>query len=46
MFLQKQNLESIIVLEAIDAFFDKNRDTKNSKMNISFSGAPQRARLL
>jgi chaperone BCS1 len=29
---------SIIVLEDIDALFDKNRDTKNTKMNISFSG--------
>ena len=29
---------SIIVLEDVDALFDKNRDTKNPKMNISFSG--------
>jgi len=29
---------SIIVLEDIDAPIDKNRDTKNSKMNISFCG--------
>jgi mitochondrial chaperone BCS1 len=29
---------SIIVLEDVDALFGKNRDTKNPKMNISFSG--------
>ena len=29
---------SIIVLEDVDALFDKNREAKNSKMTISFSG--------
>jgi chaperone BCS1 len=29
---------SIIVLEDVDALFDKNRETKNAKMSISFSG--------
>jgi chaperone BCS1 len=29
---------SIIVLEDVDALFDKDREAKNSKMSISFSG--------
>ena len=29
---------SIIVLEDVDALFDKNREAKNAKMTISFSG--------
>ena len=36
--IQQAPSRSIIVLEDIDALFDKNRDAKNSKMNISFSG--------
>jgi len=36
--IRKAPSRSIIVLEDIDALFDKNRDTKNPKMNISFSG--------